>query len=99
MTTIAQPVDVDTEVSAQAGHGGHGRVLVIGSRTALVMLAIAAGAMLALGAVALLLVDPPEVDGWLRSVFGTVFGYMAIGMAAILGIPAGIGLWAMAGAT
>jgi hypothetical protein len=98
MTTLGQPADLETTVPSAAAAGGHRRVLVIGSRTALVMLFIAALAMLVLGAVALLLVDPPEVDGLLRSVFGTVFGYMAIGMAAILGIPAAIGMWAMAGA-
>jgi hypothetical protein len=98
MTTLGQPADVDAATPSAAATGGHRRVLVVASRTALMMLFIAALAMLALGAAALLLVDPPEVDGLLRSVFGTVFGYMAIGMAAILGIPAGIGMWAMAGA-
>jgi hypothetical protein len=71
---------------------------VVGSRTALILMAIAGGAMLGLGVAALLLVDPPEVDGWLRGAFGTVFGTMAVAMAAILGIPSLIGLWAMADA-
>lgn len=62
------------------------------------MILVAAVAVLVLGIVALVLVDPPEVSGWLRHAFGMVFGHMAIWIAAILGIPAAIGLWAMAGA-
>ena len=74
------------------------RRFVIVSRTMLLMLVIAAVVVLALGAATLLFVDPPEVDGWLRAIFGKVFGVVAIALAAVLGIPSGIGLWAMAGA-
>jgi hypothetical protein len=49
--------------------------------------------------VALLRADPPQADGWLRDLFGQVFGVAAIALAAALGVPAGIGLWSMAGAT
>ena len=81
-----EDLTVDQTASAPAtARPSHRRALVIGSRAALIMLLIAGAAMLGLGVVALLLVDPPEVDGWLRSVFGTVFGYMAIAMSATLG--------------
>jgi hypothetical protein len=92
---------IDT-VEATAGPSflvAHRRALVIGSRTALLMLLIAALVILGLGAVALILGGGPEVDRWLRAVFGRVFGVVAVGMAAILGVPAGIGMAAMAGAT
>jgi hypothetical protein len=82
-----------------ATSGSSRRKLVIGARTALVMILVAAVAILGLGIAALVLVDPPEADGWLRSVFGTVFGYMALGIAAVLGVPSAVGVWAMAGAT
>jgi hypothetical protein len=72
--------------------------LVLIARTTLIMLFIAALVMLALGAASLLLVDPPEIDGWLRLIFGRVFGIVAISLAAVLGIPSAVGLWAMAGA-
>ena len=75
------------------------RGLVIASRTVLIMLLVAALAVLGLGLAAVLLGDPPEVEGWLRTIFGKVFFVVAAFMAAILGIPAAIGLWAMAGAT
>lgn len=71
---------------------------VIASRTMLLMLVIAAVVVLGLGLAALILIDPPETSGWLRAVFGTVFGVVATGLAAVLGIPSGVGLWAMAGA-
>jgi hypothetical protein len=74
------------------------RTVVLAARTSLLMLLIAAVALLSLGAVSVVLADPPEVDGWLRSVFGRVFGIVAAGMAIVLGAPAAIGLWAMAGA-
>jgi hypothetical protein len=77
----------------------HRKAIVIGSRTALLMLCIAALAVLGLGLAAVVLGDGPEVDGWLRTLFGKVFAVVAVGMAAVLGIPAGAGLWAMAGAT
>ena len=72
--------------------------LVLLARTTLIMLFIAGLVMLGLGAASLILVDPPEVNGWLRFVFGRVFGVVAISLAAVLGIPSAIGLWAMAGA-
>jgi hypothetical protein len=75
------------------------RGLVIASRTVLIMLLVAALAVLGLGVAAVVLGDPPEVEGWLRTIFGQVFAVIAAVMAAILGIPAAIGLWAMAGAT
>jgi hypothetical protein len=74
------------------------RRLVLGARTGLVMILVAALVVLSLGIAALLLVDPPEVSGWLRYAFGMAFGHMAVWIAAILGIPSAIGLWAMAGA-
>jgi hypothetical protein len=73
--------------------------VVIGSRTALVMLLIAAVALAGLGIAVLVLGDPPEVSGWLRSLFGTVFGAMAMGIALVLGVPAAIGVWAVSGAS
>jgi hypothetical protein len=72
--------------------------LVIVSRTMLVMLVVAAVVVLGLGLATLILIDPPEVGGWLRSIFGRVFAVVAIALAAVLGIPSGVGLWAMAGA-
>jgi hypothetical protein len=75
------------------------RGLVIASRTVLIMLLVAALVVLGLGVAILIFGDPPEVSGWLRAVFGQVFAYVAFGLAAILGIPSAIGLWAMAGAT
>jgi len=75
------------------------RKLVIGSRTALVMLFVAAVALLGLGIVAAVRTDAPETDGWLRALFGRVFSIAAVGLAAVLGIPAAAGLWAMSGAT
>jgi hypothetical protein len=72
--------------------------LVIASRTMLTMLVVAAVVVLALGVASLVLIAPPETSGWLRSVFGRVFGVVALGLAAVLGVPSGIGLWAMAGA-
>jgi hypothetical protein len=74
------------------------RRLVLGARTGLVMILVAALVVLCLGMAALLLVDPPEVSGWLRYAFGMAFGHIALRIAAILGIPSAIGLWAMAGA-
>jgi hypothetical protein len=62
------------------------------------MLFIAGLVMLGLGAASLLLVDPPEVSGWPRFIFGRVFGVVAVALAAVLGIPSAFGLWAMAGA-
>ena len=76
----------------------HKRFVIV-SRTMLLMLVIAAVAVLGLGLAAIVLSDPPETTGWLRSVFGGVFGVVAVGLAAVLGVPSGVGLWAMAGAT
>jgi hypothetical protein len=95
----AQIEAVKASPPAQPFLVAHRRAFVIGSRTALLMLLIAALAVLALGLVALIRGGGPEVDGWLRAVFGRVFGVVAIAIAAILGIPAGIGMAAMAGAT
>lgn len=72
--------------------------LVLLARTTLIMLFIAGLVMLGLGVASLLLVDPPEVNGWLRFIFGRVFGVVAISLAAVLVIPSAVGLWAMAGA-
>jgi hypothetical protein len=75
------------------------RALVVGARTALVMLLIAGLALLGLGFFIALRGDPdPEVSGWLREVFGRVFLAMAVGVAAFLGVPSLVGLWAMSGA-
>ena len=73
--------------------------LVIVSRTTLIMLFIAALAVLGMGVLVVIRGDPPEVDGWLRYVFGRVFGVVALGLAVVLGVPSGIGLWAMSGST
>jgi hypothetical protein len=72
--------------------------LVIASRTVLIMLLVAALAVLGLGVAAVVLGGGPETEGWLRVIFGKVFAVVAAAMAAILGIPAAIGLYAMAGA-
>jgi hypothetical protein len=63
------------------------------------MLLIAALAVLGLGIFAVIRGDGPEVDGVLRTLFGKVFAVVAGAMAAVLGIPAAIGMAAMAGAT
>jgi hypothetical protein len=72
--------------------------LVLGARMMLVMLFVAALAILGLGLAVALLADPPETSGLLRHLFGRAFAVVAVGMAAVLGIPGAIGLWAMAGA-
>lgn len=74
------------------------RVLVNASRVVLIMLFVAGLAMLGLGVFALLRSDTPEVTGWLRAIFGKVFSTVAFAMAAVLGIPSAIGVWAMLGA-
>jgi len=97
---MAAQIDaVEPTAGPQSFFVTHRRALVIGSRTALLMLLIAALVILGLGAVALLRGGGPEVHGWLRTLFGRVFGVVAVAMAAILGVPAGIGMAAMAGAT
>jgi hypothetical protein len=74
------------------------KAILIASRTTLTMLLVAAAVLAGLGVFALLRTDPPEVDGWLRAVFGGVFGVVALLLAAILAVPSGIGLWALVGA-
>jgi hypothetical protein len=76
----------------------HHKALVNGARIVLTMLLIAAVVLLGLAVAIAVLGDPPEVQGWLRTIFGKVFGVVAVALAAVLGIPAAIGLWAMAGA-
>ena len=99
MTTAAARPDVEETPAVSVDQPrSHRRAAVNGARVALLMLFIASMALLGLGIAALVLGDPPEVSGWLRSVFGTVFGYMAIAMAVVLGAPAAVGVWAMAGA-
>ena len=101
--TTAEPAEptgptVTGEPSATAVGARH-RGLVYGSRLVLLMLLIAAVAVLALGAFFYLRGgDEPTVEGWLRTIFGKVFLVVATGLAAFLGIPSLIGLFAMAGA-
>jgi hypothetical protein len=73
--------------------------MVNASRVVLMMLLIAAVVLLGLAVAIQLLGEPPEVQGWPRTALGKVFGVVAIGLAAVLGIPAAIGLWAMTGST
>ena len=89
----------ETVVDGRSWADRHRRALVIGSRTALIMLFIAGLAMLGLGLLSFFVTDPPEVNGWLRSIFGSVFGVAATGMAAVIGIPAAVGLSAMSGSS
>jgi hypothetical protein len=89
----------DAPPSGQPFVVAHHRALVNASRTMLVMLVVAGLAVLGLAFAAAVLGDGPEVDGWLRTLFGKVFAVVAVGMAAVLGIPAAVGLWAMSGAT
>jgi hypothetical protein len=63
------------------------------------MLLIAGVALVAIGVAVLLLIDPPDASGVLRSIFGGVFGHIAVGIGLAIGIPASLGVWAMAGAT
>jgi len=64
------------------------------------MLLIAALVVLGLGVFFYLRGDSsaPDVEGWLRTLFGKVFLVVAVGLAAVLGIPSAVGLYAMAGA-
>jgi hypothetical protein len=100
--TTAEPVEPMTTndpAAADASVGGRHRALVIGSRTVLLMLLIAALVVLGLGVFFYLRGgDDPTVEGWLRTIFGKVFLGVAIGLAAFLGIPSLVGLWAMSGA-
>ena len=84
--------------SAANAPSGRKRLVII-SRTTLIMLFIAALAVLGMGVLVVIRGDPPEVDGWLRYLFGRVFGVVALGLAVVLGVPSAIGLWAMAGST
>jgi hypothetical protein len=68
----------------------HRRPLVIASRTMLLMMLIAAIALIGLGIFTLARTDTPEVDGWLRSIFGQVFGVIAIGLGLVLGEPGAV---------
>jgi len=70
------------------------------SRTVLVMLLVAALVVLGLGAFIYLRgdADAQTIEGWLRTLFGKVFLVVAVGLAAVLGIPSAIGLYEMAGA-
>jgi hypothetical protein len=77
----------------------HRSALVNASRIVLTMLLIAAAVLLGLAVAITVLGNPPEVEGWLRAAFGKVFSVVALALAVVLGIPALIGLWAMAGAT
>ncbi len=77
----------------------HRTALVNASRLVLTMLLIAAVVLLGLAIAIQVLGDPPEVEGWLRAAFGKVFSVVAVSLAAVLGIPAAVGLWAMAGST
>ncbi len=74
------------------------RALVNAARIVLIMLFVAGIAMLGLGVFALLRSDTPETSGWLRAIFGKVFAVVAFGMAAVLGIPSAVGVFAMVGA-
>ena len=76
----------------------HHKAYVNASRVVLMMLLIAALVLLGLAVAIAVLGDPPEVQGWLRTIFGKVFGVVAVGLAAVLGIPAAVGMYAMAGA-
>ena len=102
-STTAEPAEptepTATSEGAPTAVGGRHRGLVYGSRLVLLMLLIAALAVLALGAFFYLRGgDDPTVEGWLRTIFGKVFLVVAGGLAAFLGIPSLIGLWAMSGA-
>jgi len=96
--TVSDPSPASADVTATVAPVRH-RALVIASRTFLVMLLVAALAVLGLGVFAYLRGgDEVEVSGWLRTIFGTVFLVVGIGLAAFLGIPSVIGLWALSGA-
>ena len=60
--------------------------LIIVSRTTLIMLFIAALAVLGMGVLVVIRGDPPEVDGWLRYVFGRVFGARALAPHRVLAL-------------
>jgi hypothetical protein len=99
--SVMTALDTATDTPADTGApvAKRDRRWILGARTALIMLLIAGVALVGIGVAALMLVDPPEVDGWLRSLFGSVFGYMAIAIGMIIGLPALLGVWAMSGAT
>src|SRR3954454_8761903 len=93
------PADTRRRSAPQLERWMHRKTLVNASRVVLAMLFVAALAILALAIAIQLLGDPPEVQGWLRTAFGKVFVVVAVALAAVLGVPAAIGLWAMAGST
>jgi hypothetical protein len=95
----SQPQAVEPPIGPTSFVVAHHRAFVNGARTMLIMLLIAGVAVLALGLAAVLLGGGPEVEGWLRTIFGKVFAVVAGAMATVLGIPAAIGLWALAGST
>jgi len=96
----AEPIPADAPIPADVPlpRPTRRRRLVLGSRTALLMILVAAVAVLGLGLAVMWLFTPTETSGWLRYAFGMAFGHMAVWIAAILGIPSAVGLWAMAGA-
>jgi hypothetical protein len=99
MTTIEAATDTGVAGDAGAAAGKREHRLILGARTALIMLLVAGLALIGIGVATLLLGDPPEVDGWLRSLFGRVFGHTAIAIGLIIGMPSLLGVWAMSGAT
>ena len=77
MAPVAPPVaEADAEPQAQVDEVPKAvtrrKRLVLLARTTLIMLFVAGLVILGLGVASLLLVDPPEVDGWLRYIFGRV---------------------------
>ena len=101
--TVTVPAMTDTSGTLDTGLGADAtrirprKAVIVGSRTALVMLLVAGLAVLGLGVAATVFGDA-EVDGRLRDAFGRVFGAVALLMAVALGVPAVSGLSAMAGA-
>lgn len=95
--TISNQQTAGTTPSERAeAHPGR-RGIILASRMALVMLLIAGVALLGLGAAVLLRIEPQGADDLLRAIFGSVFGHMAIAIGFTIGIPAGVGVWAMSG--
>ncbi len=96
-------IETSTADPAEDTSGRPHRRVILVVRTMLVMLGVAAVVLLGLGLAALILGDGSRASTpattWLRDVFGNVFGVVAFAIAAALGVPAGIGLWALSGAT
>jgi hypothetical protein len=99
MTTADATADSPVTGTPDPAQATRHRRWVLGARTALIMLLVAGVALVGIGIAALLLVDPPDTDGWMRSLFGRVFGAVAIVIGLTIGIPASLGVWAMSGAT